>query len=233
MRYLVACMSVLGILFSSFQAKAQEGSDVWAWSDAGVLVTLPDQKWSLDASYHFILNDNASEYFIQFGLVGANYRFPETNVQLSAAFAYGELNDIGTVQLPQFRLRWNFPDAKWHPFVRLTYDRLMVDTFDDLPSVEDNSRYRFQAGVVPKLNSFLTLLLDTEHFIRRREGWAAEQRTDVGLDWRVTDEFHVRTIYFNRWLNFEESAERWQHAFRLSLRLFLNVPHKINRVNRN
>ena len=229
--YFIWCLGSLSIFQE--EGYAQSGSDSWGWSDLGVHITLPGSQFSFDASYQYIVNDNASAYFLQFGTVGANYRLKNTNLQATGSYTFGEVNDFGFLHFPQLRLRQNFPKSKWHPFARFTYDRLMIDTYGEIPSFETNHRCRLQVGIVPGLNSFLSLIANTEHFIRRREGWAAEQRSVVGLDCKVNERFHTRVFYFNRWLNFEESDLRWNHAMIISLRFFVSAPHKINRLNKN
>ena len=228
--YVILCLGQVGLLQ---QVYAQSGSDFWGWSDVGVLITMPEKKVSFDAAYQFIANNNASDYFVQIGTASINYRFEKTHLQFTGTYVFGEINDFGWLHMPQLRLRQNFPGLKWHPFIRLTYDRLMIDTYAEIPALETNHRYRLQVGIAPPLNSNITLMATTEHFIRRREGWWAEQRSTLGLDFAITRGFHIRTFYFNRWLNFSESALRWNHAAIIGLRFFVSAPHKINKTNIN
>ena len=224
----ILCLSVLSLLLTQ-KAYAQSGSDFWLWSDIGALVTLPDQTVSFSVVYRYIMDNDASEYFLQAGSALLSYRFPQTRFQIIGSYNVGEINDFGIVHLPQIQVRWDFSNISWHPSIQFTYGRLTINTLTDMPAYATNHRFRVQVGMAPPLASFLTLIVNTEPFIKTRDGWWAEQRSIVGFDWKLHKSFHLRTFYFNRWVNDGVSRFRWNHALMLGMRFYINPPHLVHR----
>ncbi|MEM7550401.1 MAG: DUF2490 domain-containing protein [Bacteroidota bacterium] len=208
---------------------AQSGSDFWLWGDVGVLYTLPDQNTSVNAYYQYVASNNGSDYFIQTGNLLVNHSFLNKHLKATAGYTFGELANVGNVRVPVLRLQYIFTKTKLHYYARLGYDRLSFDTKPEVESISTNNRYRLQLGIAPKLAPSILLIANTEHFIKREEGWWTEHRTIAGFDLKMTDQCHLRTFYFNRWINFEGAPERWNHALIASLRFFISAPSQVHK----
>ncbi|MDF7813809.1 hypothetical protein [Hymenobacter sp. YC55] len=81
---------------------------------------------------------------------------------------------------------------------------------------------RTLVGIVPPLNSHLSLVLNTEPFVYRADAWLQEVRSQAGLQFASRSGITAQALYWNWWAGYEPRRVRWQHTVLLTATFHLN-----------
>lgn len=80
---------------------------------------------------------------------------------------------------------------------------------------------RTLVGIQPLLQPRVHLVLNTEPFVYRTDGWLAEIRLQVGVQLRPVAHLTVQALYWNWWAGYESRRVDWQHTIYLTATLAL------------
>lgn len=219
------CSAMMVCVWLTAHSQSEDNTDWWGWHNVTVHVPV-SKKVDGQLIYSYALQDNISSYFLNQVAARASISLPN-RWSITPGYEFFTINDFSNAHIMNVQIRKGLSLGKLNPFLRLELDYVVFTQEETEEGTENNPRVRFQGGIAPKLNSFTTLIVNTEPFIYRNEGFFSEWRTLAGFAFKVHERIQVSTLFFNRWRGGDPKPSfRWQNAYYLGFNIWLHKNSK-------
>lgn len=143
------------------------------------------------------------DYQFLVGLAGVKYTHPKTNTSAGLIYAFGDVDNVGNVNLFQFYFSQPFLQSTLNLTLRPAFDRLWFSKYDEAlqQTIPMNYRYRLFVGIKPKISKRVSWLINTEPFIYQNFGYFKEIRSTTGPSFKISKRLAIDMLYWHRWLN--------------------------------
>ncbi|MBJ6110349.1 hypothetical protein JAO73_15100 [Hymenobacter sp. BT523] len=204
-------------MLQPISSHAQQQSDLVSWNWTSITWQPDSSRWALEISPNYVAYQNLTRTFLQLGLGRVCYAWPRQQLTLSAVYEVGAIDQQGTLQLARLYGGQVLANRPLHPRWQLSLDRLWFT-----PGLYEGQqrqpiyRVRTLAGIMPPLNSHLSLVLNTEPFVYRTGSWLQEVRSQAGVQFEPRAGITMQVIYWNWWTGYEPRRVNWQHIVLLT-----------------